>query len=275
MGQSASCANCVGAVRQAEESIEVTDKAEAIKSLSSDETTLPRLLGVKEDSGIGKAGKGGEDDKDKQDPAEELLGTEVEATVAADASAGESPTIVEEPAQEPLPSLEAEHAEQTDGAGVVDRAKSQSKQLAKAQRKMERLEARTQALPFLQQNGFSTVKSKKTFFWRTYYPLHVAVKQNEVDVVRLLLKAGSDQTKVNWRGQTPQQLAESLNRRGSHTAVLQVLQAQKPRRRSNKRSSAKAAAAQHPASSSAQLDLTGQSPALFAKSSGAASSSAQ
>ena len=65
------------------------------------------------------------------------------------------------------------------------------------------------------QNGFQTVKSKKTWLWRlgvsslvrlgevtrftffdsshrSYYPLHVAVKKNDIETVRLLLVAGGD-----------------------------------------------------------------------------------
>lgn len=93
----------------------------------------------------------------------------------------------------------------------------------KEQKKAERTEAKSQILPFLQQHGFDSVKSKKTWLWRLYYPLHVAVEKNDLDVLNRLLKAGADVQKKNHRGQTPLQLATRLNKGGNRTAMIQAL----------------------------------------------------
>lgn len=109
-------------------------------------------------------------------------------------------------------------------------------QQSKALRKLERAEARKQVLPFLLQNGFQTVKSKKKWLWRSYYPLHAAVKKKDVETVRLLLTAGADTQKLNHKSETPQQLAERLNRSGSHQEIIETLRSAKVRKTKSTRS---------------------------------------
>lgn len=112
----------------------------------------------------------------------------------------------------------------------------QEGQNSKALRKLERAEARKQVLPFLLQNGFQTVKSKKTWLWRSYYPLHVAVKKKDIETVRLLLVAGADTQKQNHKSETPQQLAQRLNRSGSHEEIVEALRNAKVRKTKSSRS---------------------------------------
>eukprot|EP00434_Breviolum_minutum_P016357 symbB.v1.2.014416.t1/scaffold1000.1/size145704/7 len=112
----------------------------------------------------------------------------------------------------------------------------QEGQNSKALRKLERAEARKQVLPFLLQNGFQTVKSKKTWLWRSYYPLHVAVKKKDIETVRLLLVAGADTQKQNHKSETPQQLAQRLNRSGSHEEIIEALRNAKVRKTKSSRS---------------------------------------
>jgi len=104
-----------------------------------------------------------------------------------------------------------------------NRQKTERSAALKEQKKTERAEAKSQILPFLQQHGFDSVKSKKTWLWRLYYPLHVAVEKNDLDVLNRLLKAGADVQKKNHRGQTPLQLATRLNKGGNRTAMIQAL----------------------------------------------------
>jgi len=106
---------------------------------------------------------------------------------------------------------------------------------AKEQRKADRLQARTQLRPFLQRHGFQTVKSKKSFLWRFSYPLHVAVKINDVEAVELLLRAGADAKRTNSAGETPQQLAKRIQKGNSHAAVMAALE-----RKANSRTAGKA-----------------------------------
>jgi len=55
---------------------------------------------------------------------------------------------------------------------------------------------------------------------RTYYPLHTAVKQNNVRVVKTLLDLGADPFCKNSAGQSPADWARQRNWRGSYSDVL-------------------------------------------------------
>lgn len=135
----------------------------------------------------------------------------------------------EQPKEEVIPLDALEQASSTADEGPKQR-RIPSKSAAKAQRKADRLEARNEVRPFLTKNGFATVKSKKTWLWTSYYPLHTAVKQNDVDTIRLLLKARADPQKTNSSGQTPRDLAFRLNKLESHSAILEMLDRSKARK---------------------------------------------
>jgi len=55
-------------------------------------------------------------------------------------------------------------------------------------------------------------------------PLHVAVRQNNLEMVKLLLAAGADARQFNSKNETPLKLAQKLDKNGSHAAVVQVLE---------------------------------------------------
>eukprot|EP00439_Symbiodinium_sp_Y106_P072311 s2239_g13.t1 len=167
---------------------------------------LPRLLGAKEDSGK----VSGDKSSPLKEDEEALGGVDLEG----DAEAASSIRVA-------FPSAEE----------LLDAGRHNSSKESKAQRKLERAEARKQVLPFLLQNGFHTVKSKRTFFWRSWYPLHTAVKHNDLETVRLLITAGADPQKLNSRGETPEQLAERLNRSGSHADIIDALHHAKGKRK--------------------------------------------
>eukprot|EP00931_Biecheleriopsis_adriatica_P115288 TRINITY_DN9109_c0_g1_i2.p1 TRINITY_DN9109_c0_g1~~TRINITY_DN9109_c0_g1_i2.p1 ORF type:complete len:343 (-),score=85.73 TRINITY_DN9109_c0_g1_i2:112-1071(-) len=259
MGQSASCKHCPGASAAVkdEEVLEVTlHKAESTGSSLQHQVELPRLLGKTDDSRVGDVEKvektpaaadgsreadfaevetspAAADEEDvakvKKSPAAAAVAREDKVTEAIEDSARDSPPEVQRPAEQPAQASTHEEAKASAAQAEVRLKKStaNSSAVTKAQRKMERVEARSQIQPWLQQHGFQTVKSKKTFFWRMSYPLHKAAKQNDVEVVQLLLKAGADATKTNWRGQTPQDVAASLDRNGSHAKLLEVFQNKK------------------------------------------------
>mmetsp|Transcript_52873 Transcript_52873/g.123077 ORF Transcript_52873/g.123077 Transcript_52873/m.123077 type:complete len:242 (+) Transcript_52873:57-782(+) len=109
---------------------------------------------------------------------------------------------------------DAEGAQRSDASG--------NKGSRKNQRKAERNEAKRQVRPYLERAGFKGVNSKRHSFWSTY-PLHRAVRENDPELVRLLIKAGADPKKVDVLGRTPHQLAEGKDRAGSHAAVLAAL----------------------------------------------------
>lgn len=76
---------------------------------------------------------------------------------------------------------------------------------------------------FLETNGFEGVNIKRRKLLKTFYPLHVAVKQRDADLVRFLLQAGADPSKKNSSGETPFVLAQKCSSQGSHDAILAAL----------------------------------------------------
>jgi hypothetical protein len=80
---------------------------------------------------------------------------------------------------------------------------------------------------FLKANDFDdihsySVKSRFILRDRISHPLHCAVEHNNATMVELLLWAGADPEARDHKGRTPRELAESLNKNGSHRAVLGV-----------------------------------------------------
>lgn len=254
MGQSASCNHCLSADQSQEALQPALDHGDNTKS-SLGQVELPRLLGNKDESNqLDEADKvktpaaGVETGEPPEEVAEDEKATIKEFSEVAPE---ETPCKGEDEPLEPMekseielpclkdqkeaspgatPSAEAQRDDMQRATGLGRSGKtrtSSSLAVAKAQRKMERAEAKSQLQPWLQQHGFQTVKSKKTFFWRTSYPLHKAAKQNDFEVVQLLLRAGADPSKTNWRGKTPQEVASSLDRNGSHSKLLQIFKAHK------------------------------------------------
>jgi len=73
---------------------------------------------------------------------------------------------------------------------------------------------------------FQTVNSKKTKWLKSFYPLHVAVEENNTEMVELLLAAGADCNLTNSSKLTPQLLAKKLSEKpgsGSYQSVLRAL----------------------------------------------------
>eukprot|EP00434_Breviolum_minutum_P008738 symbB.v1.2.007703.t1/scaffold477.1/size198972/2 len=87
-------------------------------------------------------------------------------------------------------------------------------------------------LAFLQENQFSCINQPKLermqcsglFATRLHYPLHVAARFGDFDVVRLLLKAQADMEARDSRGLTALKVAEASDRNGSHEDIITLLQ---------------------------------------------------
>jgi superfamily II RNA helicase len=83
---------------------------------------------------------------------------------------------------------------------------------------------------FLTSAGFTDVNAKKKeksgmFSSGFTYPIHAAVKANDVDIVQLLIEAGADRTVSNSKKVTPLMMAQKLDKRGSHRLVIAILSA--------------------------------------------------
>jgi hypothetical protein len=93
-----------------------------------------------------------------------------------------------------------------------------------ARRASELAAARERVNGWCKKNSFSDLNSqKKTVRGATKFPLHTAVKQNDGEIVELLLKCGADHNAKDSRQQTPAELAATLNRSGSHDKIASLL----------------------------------------------------
>eukprot|EP00928_Gymnodinium_smaydae_P025900 TRINITY_DN204_c0_g1_i1.p1 TRINITY_DN204_c0_g1~~TRINITY_DN204_c0_g1_i1.p1 ORF type:complete len:250 (-),score=95.03 TRINITY_DN204_c0_g1_i1:192-872(-) len=93
-----------------------------------------------------------------------------------------------------------------------------------AQRKEQEKADSEKLQAFLKQHGYKDAKTKRTKMFKSKYPLHSAVKLNDARIVKLLLEQGADATAKNSAGQTPATVAHNLQKDGSHTQVLALLE---------------------------------------------------
>lgn len=81
---------------------------------------------------------------------------------------------------------------------------------------------------FLRQNGFrgaNTVRPGGCFYRReSVYPIHIAAKQGDYELVKILLEAGVDPEKESSLGKTALDFAQEANFLGSHEMVVTLLQ---------------------------------------------------
>eukprot|EP00747_Dinoflagellata_sp_TGD_P215604 gnl/TRDRNA2_/TRDRNA2_88283_c0_seq1.p1 gnl/TRDRNA2_/TRDRNA2_88283_c0~~gnl/TRDRNA2_/TRDRNA2_88283_c0_seq1.p1 ORF type:complete len:256 (+),score=76.84 gnl/TRDRNA2_/TRDRNA2_88283_c0_seq1:84-851(+) len=114
------------------------------------------------------------------------------------------------------------HDEEVARARFVREEAELAEQAARAEKEKARaLQAKIQS--FLKANGFAGVDAKKKSMLSTSYPLHKAVKENDAEMVQLLIDAGANPAQKNSSGQTPRALAEKCNKKGSHDTVLSTL----------------------------------------------------
>jgi len=98
---------------------------------------------------------------------------------------------------------------------------------AEARKRAEKEEKQWKLNSFFTSAGFKTVneqKQKSGIVSSSFtYPLHVAVKANNLEAVELLLWAGADKAQIDSSKFTPAALARKLNRKDSHKAILAAL----------------------------------------------------
>lgn len=145
--------------------------------------------------------------------------------IAEVAAAIEAQEIVE--AQELLEAQEASLREQLHEEMVADDAEAslryEEEQRLREERLKEEQEDKRQVESFLKANGFADIDAKRSRLMRTCYPLHVAVSQNNADMVQLLLAEGARSVLKNSAGLTPLQLAMKLDKKGSQAHILKLL----------------------------------------------------
>jgi len=99
--------------------------------------------------------------------------------------------------------------------------------LAEARQQADNQVKRDKLQVFLQSFGVTTVnepKKKSGMLSSSYkYPLHAAVKANDLEAVELLLWAGANKTLRDSNKLEPKALAEKQNKKDSHKAILRML----------------------------------------------------
>jgi len=93
------------------------------------------------------------------------------------------------------------------------------------QRKIKEMDDQRKVRSFLQSNSFKNVNDLVRKKFAKVTPLHAAVGQNNVEMVKLLLAAGADPSKGNGRNETPLKLAQKLDKNGTHAAIIEELTA--------------------------------------------------
>jgi len=80
---------------------------------------------------------------------------------------------------------------------------------------------------FLLASGFAEVNARRaTGIFRSgfSFPLHTAVTANNAEMVAILLSGGADRSRMDSRSLTPLALARQLDKQGSHSSVMALLE---------------------------------------------------
>lgn len=95
-----------------------------------------------------------------------------------------------------------------------------AKWLADTAEREAKAEAERKVGEFLASRGFKGgVNSKKSSMLKCSYPLHVAVKEQDAEMVKLLISAGADKSLKNSSGNTPTQKADKHSKQKKGDAV--------------------------------------------------------
>jgi len=116
-------------------------------------------------------------------------------------------------------------AEQLRIEQAQEAAEEEDKRQQQEAKRLAELAAATESvIAWCKKNGYSDMNTpKKTMRGATKFPLHTAVKHQNVEMVGLLLKCGVDQQVQDSRKQSPLQLAAANNKKGSHHVAQDIL----------------------------------------------------
>jgi len=93
------------------------------------------------------------------------------------------------------------------------------------QKKIKDMADQKKVRAWLHSNGFKNVNDLVRKRFTKVTPLHLAVGQNHPDMITLLLAAGADPKQMNGKSETALRLAQKLDNKGSHAAILQAFAA--------------------------------------------------
>lgn len=121
----------------------------------------------------------------------------------------------------------ARQEEAARAAAEEERLRQEAQKAAEEQATREREEmsaAQEKVSEWCKANGFQDIyTAKKTIRRATKLPIHTAVKHQNDEMVGLLLKCGAAKDAEDSKKQTPMQLAEKMNKNGSHDNIMAML----------------------------------------------------
>jgi len=94
------------------------------------------------------------------------------------------------------------------------------------QKKIKEMDDMKKLRAWLHSNGFKNVNDLVRKKFSKVTPLHVAVGQNNPEMVKILIAASADPRKCNGKNETAIKLAQKLDNNGSHAAIIQVFAGQ-------------------------------------------------
>jgi hypothetical protein len=94
---------------------------------------------------------------------------------------------------------------------------------AEEERKCQIQERKDVVAIFLKEHKFKDVTAPKSSFGSKTYPVHLAAKLGNQQMVQMLLLEGADPLQKDSAGKTPLQVAQKKARDGSHLGVVRVL----------------------------------------------------
>eukprot|EP00930_Biecheleria_cincta_P023531 TRINITY_DN16990_c0_g1_i1.p1 TRINITY_DN16990_c0_g1~~TRINITY_DN16990_c0_g1_i1.p1 ORF type:complete len:227 (+),score=79.11 TRINITY_DN16990_c0_g1_i1:103-783(+) len=116
---------------------------------------------------------------------------------------------------------EALAASQTEADEAAAAAAEQERQ--RQDLELQAQERKTAVTAFFKKFGFTGVNNPKKSLMSSTYPLHKAAEIADDKLVATLLLEGANLAQKNSSGKTAAQVAENLNKKGSHANVLEAL----------------------------------------------------
>jgi len=99
----------------------------------------------------------------------------------------------------------------------------EEQQREEARKKLQEEDDQKRIRAWLQANSF---KGLNDLAWKRLSkvtPLHCAIQQKDVEMLTLLLQNGADASKVNSKNQSALTVAQKMDKKGSHAAIVQAL----------------------------------------------------
>mmetsp|Transcript_29410 Transcript_29410/g.84536 ORF Transcript_29410/g.84536 Transcript_29410/m.84536 type:complete len:234 (-) Transcript_29410:42-743(-) len=116
-------------------------------------------------------------------------------------------------------------AEAEEAAEAEERARHEQEMQSKltAEADAARRAAEEKVAAFLATHRFKGISIPRKSCFKSAYPLHVAVEENNLEAVKALLLCGADPSAKNSSGKTPKEWAQKLNKKGSRSTIVSAL----------------------------------------------------